>query len=161
MKLVRAAAALWLSLLLFCSQLPVFAQSAGSGSDSFNFLVHNLSAGVYQVQLRIGVTTSATSNSLQAGATAMVGVGAGSLINLLVQAQTPFNNITLCGSAPNSGNAPNSCGPLTPNQLGSVNMAGRSFCPLFCVSRTPVRHHITVSLRVFVSLFVDLGELRT
>ena len=41
----------------------------------------------------------------------MVGVGAGSLINLLVQAQTPFNNITLCGSAPNSGNAPNSCGP--------------------------------------------------
>ena len=82
-----------------------------TSAHSFNFLVHNLSAGVYQVQLQIGVTTSATSNSLQAGATAMVGVGAGSLINLLVQAQTPFNNITLCGTAPNSGNAPNSCGP--------------------------------------------------
>ena len=82
-----------------------------TSAHSFNFLVHNLSAGVYQVQLQIGVTTSATSNSLQAGATAMVGVGAGSLINLLVQAQTPFNDISLCGSAPNSGNVPNSCGP--------------------------------------------------
>jgi hypothetical protein len=28
----------------------------------------------------------------------MVGVGAGSLVNLLVQAQTPFDNITLCGT---------------------------------------------------------------
>jgi len=82
-----------------------------TSAHSFNFLVHNLSAGVYQVQLEIGVTTVATSNSLQAGATAMVGVGAGSLMNLLVQAQTPFNNITLCGSSPNSGSTPNSCGP--------------------------------------------------
>jgi hypothetical protein len=57
------------------------------------------------------VTTYATSNSLQAGATATVAVGAGSLMNLLVQAQTPFNNITLCGSNPNSGNTANSCGP--------------------------------------------------
>jgi len=62
------------------------------------------------VQLQIGVTTAATSNSLQAGATAMVGVGAGSLINLLVQAQTPFDSITLCASSPNSGGTPNSCG---------------------------------------------------
>lgn len=82
-----------------------------TSAHSFNFLVHNLSAGVYQVQLQIGVTTSATSNSLAAGATATVGVGAGSLINLLVQAQTPFNNITLCGTTSNSGSTPNSCGP--------------------------------------------------
>ena len=81
-----------------------------TSAHSFNFLVHNLSAGVYQVQLQVSVTTSATSNSLQAGATAVVGVGAGSLVNLLVQAQTPFNNITLCGSTPNAGSA-NSCGP--------------------------------------------------
>lgn len=82
-----------------------------TSAHSFNFLVHNLSAGVYQVQLQISLTTTATSNSLQAGATATVGVGAGSLINLLVQAQTPFNNITLCGNSPNSGSTPNSCGP--------------------------------------------------
>jgi hypothetical protein len=35
MKLIRVAAALSLSLLLLCSQLPVFAQSAGSGSGAF------------------------------------------------------------------------------------------------------------------------------
>jgi hypothetical protein len=81
-----------------------------TSAHSFNFLVHNLSAGVYQVQLQVSVTTSATSNSLQAGATAMVGVGAGSLVNLLVQAQTPFNNITLCGTTSNSGGT-HSCGP--------------------------------------------------
>ena len=74
-----------------------------TSAHSFSFLVHNLSTGVYQVQLQIGVTTVATSNSLQAGATAAVGVGAGSLMNLLVQAQTPFNNITPCGNSPNSG----------------------------------------------------------
>lgn len=82
-----------------------------TSAHSFNFLVHNLSAGVYQVQLQIGVTTAATSNSLQAGATATVAVGAGSLMNLLVQAQTPFNNITLCGTTAKTGSSPNSCGP--------------------------------------------------
>jgi hypothetical protein len=40
----------------------------------------------------------------------MVGVGAGSLVNLLVQAQTPFNNITMCGTTSNSGGT-HSCGP--------------------------------------------------
>lgn len=82
-----------------------------TSAHGFNFLVHNLSAGVYQVQLQIGVTTSATSSSLQAGSEATVGVGAGSLVSMIVQAQTPFNNITLCGTTSNSGSSPNSCGP--------------------------------------------------
>lgn len=82
-----------------------------TSAHSFNFLLHNLSSGVYQVQLQVGVTTTATSNSLQAGSQATVGVGAGSLVSMIVQAQTPFNQITLCGSTANSGNSPNSCGP--------------------------------------------------
>jgi len=73
--------------------------------------VHNLSAAVFQVQPQIGATTVATSNFLQADATAMVGWGAGALLNLLVQAQTRFNNITLCGNSPNSGSTPNRCSP--------------------------------------------------
>ena len=82
-----------------------------TSAHAFNFLVHNLSAGVYQVQLQIGVTTSATSNSVQAGSQATVGVGAGSLISMIVQAQTPFNNISLCSTTSNSASSPNSCGP--------------------------------------------------
>ena len=82
-----------------------------TSAHAFNFLVHNLSAGVYQVQLQIGVTTSATSNSVQAGSQATVGVGAGSLVSMIVQAQTPFNNISLCSTTSNSGSSPNSCGP--------------------------------------------------
>lgn len=82
-----------------------------TSAHAFNFLAHNLSAGVYQVQLQIGVTTSATTSSVQAGSEAMVGVGAGSLVSMIVQAETPFNNITLCGTTSNSGSAPNSCGP--------------------------------------------------
>ena len=82
-----------------------------TSANSFNFLVHNLSSGVYQIQLQVGLTTVATTNSLQAGAQAEVAVGAGSLVNMIVQAQTPFNTITLCGSHPNTGSGANSCGP--------------------------------------------------
>ncbi len=82
-----------------------------TSAHAFNFLVNNLSSGVYQVQLGVSVTTSATSDSLLSGAQASVGVGAGSLVYLIVQAQTPFDTIKLCGSGfPNSG-AANSCGP--------------------------------------------------
>src|SRR5262249_52765631 len=82
-----------------------------TSAHSFNFLVHNLSAGVYQVQLQIGVTTVATSNSLQAGATAMVGVGAGPLTNLRAQPKLPLKNTPLCGNTPNSASPPNGRGP--------------------------------------------------
>jgi hypothetical protein len=82
-----------------------------TSAHSFNFLVHNLSSGVYQVQLQIGVTTTAATNSVQAGAQVAVGVGAGSLVEMIIQAVTPFDNITLCASSANSGSSPNSCGP--------------------------------------------------
>ena len=83
-----------------------------TSANSFNFLVSNLSAGTYQVQLQVGLTTTASSDSLQAGSMANVGVGAGSLVDMVVQAQTPFDTITLCNA--NSGGTagvPNSCGP--------------------------------------------------
>ncbi len=82
-------------------------------AHAFNFLVHNLSSGVYQIQLEIEVTTTATvSSSVTAGSTVHVGVGAGSLVDLIVQAQTPFDTIKLCPTASNStGAPPNACGP--------------------------------------------------
>ncbi len=82
-------------------------------AHAFNFLVHNLSSGVYQIQLEIEVTTTATvSSSITAGSTVHVGVGAGSLVNMIVQAQTPFDTIKLCPTTSNStGAPPNPCGP--------------------------------------------------
>jgi hypothetical protein len=82
-------------------------------ANSFNFVVTGLpGAGVYQVQLGAFLSASATVNSLPAGATAMIGVGAGSLIDLDVNAETPFDTISLCAGGPQTGSGgPANCGP--------------------------------------------------
>jgi len=103
-----------LTLVVTCSTPQSIALLLSTTSaHSFNFLVHNLSSGVYQIQLEIGVQATATTNSIAAGSNVSVGVGAGSLVNLLVQAQTPFDTITLCkpGNANTPGGAPAPCGP--------------------------------------------------
>jgi hypothetical protein len=64
-----------------------------TSANTFNFIVPNLSAGQYQVALAVAITTSATSDSLSAGATASAVVDAGSLGILTVQTQTPFNSL--------------------------------------------------------------------
>jgi hypothetical protein len=81
-------------------------------SNGFNFLVQTPGQGVYQVQLGIALEAAATTNALPAGAHATVGVGAGSLVELVVQAQTPFDSIKLCSGGPQTGNGgPTNCGP--------------------------------------------------
>jgi len=82
-------------------------------ANSFNFVVTGLpGAGVYQVQLGAFLSASATVNSLPAGATAMIGVGAGSLVDLDVNAETPFDTIKLCAGGPQTGTGgPANCGP--------------------------------------------------
>lgn len=84
-----------------------------TSANSFNFLVHNLASGVYQVQLSIGVQASASTNSITAGSQVNVGVGAGSLMSMIVQAQTPFDSITLCkpNNTNTAGATPVPCGP--------------------------------------------------
>ncbi len=85
-----------------------------TSAHAFNFLVQTPGAGVYQVQLGLGVTTSATSDSLLSGAQVKIGVGAGSLVEMIVQAQTPFDTIKLCGTGNSGGGGgagTNSCGP--------------------------------------------------
>ena len=81
-----------------------------TNADAFNFLVQTPGAGVYQIQLQISVTASATSDSVQAGAQVTVAVAAGSLVEMIVNAETPFDTIKACGATPNSG-GPNPCGP--------------------------------------------------
>src|SRR5262245_26119860 len=81
-------------------------------SNGFNFLVQTPGQGVYQVQLGVALQAPATANALPAGAQAMVGVGAGSLVEMVVQAQTPFDSIKLCsGGPPTGGGGPANCGP--------------------------------------------------
>jgi hypothetical protein len=82
-------------------------------ANAFNFLVTDLpGAGVYQVQLGLAVSASATTNSVPAGSTATIGVGAGSLVEMIVQAQTPFDSIKLCPGGPQTGlGGPTNCGP--------------------------------------------------
>jgi hypothetical protein len=81
-------------------------------ANGFNFLVQTPGQGVYQVQLGIALEASANTNSFQAGAKAMVGVGAGSLVEMIVQAQTPFDTIKVCQAGPQAGAAgPANCGP--------------------------------------------------
>src|SRR5262249_39455431 len=72
-------------------------------ANGFNFLVQTPGQGVYQVQLEIGLTATASSNSIAPGAQAQVAVGAGSLVSMIVQAQTPFDTIKLCGGGPSTG----------------------------------------------------------
>ncbi|HEV2201845.1 MAG TPA: hypothetical protein VGR73_18650 [Bryobacteraceae bacterium] len=80
------------------------------GAHSFNFLVDNssLGAGTYNLHLGIMVTASASTNTVGAGAKVLLAVNAGSLANLVVQTQTPFNTIGLCGA--NTGSSPAPCG---------------------------------------------------
>jgi hypothetical protein len=82
-----------------------------TSANGFNFLVQTPGQGVYQVQLGVALEASATTNALPAGAQAMVGVGAGSLIEMIVQAQTPFDSIKLCSGGSSTGTAPANCGP--------------------------------------------------
>src|SRR5215475_12082645 len=72
-------------------------------ANGFNFLAQTPGQGVYQVQLGIALESSASTNALPAGAQATVGVGAGSLVEMIVQAQTPFDSITLCSGGPQNG----------------------------------------------------------
>jgi hypothetical protein len=81
------------------------------GAHSFNFLVDNssLGSGTYTLHLGLSVTATASTNTLGAGASVGLAVGAGSLGNLVVDVQTPFNSIALCGA--NTGTSPAPCGP--------------------------------------------------
>ncbi|HMF95888.1 MAG TPA: hypothetical protein VKE96_16415 [Vicinamibacterales bacterium] len=81
-------------------------------ANGFNFLVQTPGQGVYQVQLGVALEASATTNALPAGAQATVGVGAGSLVEMIVQAQTPFDTIKVCNRGPQAGTGgPANCGP--------------------------------------------------
>ena len=83
------------------------------GAHAFNFLVDNsgLGSGVYTLHLGLSVTANASTTSIGGGASVGLAVGAGSLGNLVVQTQTPFNTIGLCGA--NTGTSPAPCGPGT------------------------------------------------
>lgn len=81
-----------------------------TSANSFNFFVETPGQGVYQIQLGIGTTASGTTNSVQAGARAMVGVGAGSLVDLVVQQETPKTTLTLCPGTANASIG-QACGP--------------------------------------------------
>ena len=81
-------------------------------ANGFNFLVQTPGQGTYQVQLGVALESAASTNALPAGAQAMVGVAAGSLVEMIVQAQTPFDSITLCNGGPQNGSSgPANCGP--------------------------------------------------
>ncbi len=82
-----------------------------TSAHSFNFLVSGLAAGVYQIQLGVAVSTAATADSLQAGARAKVAVAAGSLVDMIVQAETPFTTISICNPTGTAAGSVNSCGP--------------------------------------------------
>jgi hypothetical protein len=82
-----------------------------TSANGFNFLVQTPGQGVYQVQLGIAVEAAATTNALPAGARATVAVGAGSLVEMIVQAQTPFDTIKLCNGGSAGASAPSPCGP--------------------------------------------------
>jgi hypothetical protein len=81
-------------------------------ANGFNFLVQTPGQGVYQVQLGIALEATASTTSLPAGAAATVAVAAGSLVEMIVQAQTPFDSIALCKGTSNTiGGDPAPCGP--------------------------------------------------
>ena len=67
-----------------------------TSANSFTYVVPNISGGVHNVAMNIGVSTTATtSSSLNAGALVNVAVGVGSFVAQVVKAQTPFDGITL------------------------------------------------------------------
>lgn len=82
-----------------------------TSAHSFNFLVNgSLASGVYQVQFGVQVSgIASTTATLQSGASVSVAVGAGSLIEEILQSQTPFTSVTAC--TPVGGGAVNACGP--------------------------------------------------
>ena len=80
-------------------------------ANGFNFLVQTPGQGVYQVQLGIALEASASTNGLPAGAAATVAVAAGSLVEMIVQAQTPFDTIKLCSGGSATGTSAANCGP--------------------------------------------------
>ena len=82
-----------------------------TSAHAFNFMVDGLTSGVYQVQLGVQVSTAATSDSLLAGAKATAAVAAGSLVEMIVQAQTPFTTIKMCDPTNIAPDTVNSCGP--------------------------------------------------
>ena len=82
-----------------------------TSAHSFNFLVNGpLSSGVYQVQFGVQVSgTAGTTATLGSGASVQVAVGGGSLIEEILQSQTPFTTVSAC--TPVGGGAVNACGP--------------------------------------------------
>jgi hypothetical protein len=86
-----------------------------TSAHSLNFLVNGaLSSGVYQVQFGVQVSgTATTSATLQSGASVSVAVGAGSLIEEILQSQTPLTTVAACNPASTvvKGSAVNGCGP--------------------------------------------------
>ena len=80
-------------------------------ANGFNFLVQTPGQGAYQVKLEIGVTATASSNSIAPGGQAQVAVGAGSLVTMIVQTQTPFDTIKVCPGGPQAATGPANCGP--------------------------------------------------
>jgi hypothetical protein len=85
-----------------------------TSAHSFNFLVNgSLQSGVYQVQLGVQVSDTATTTAtLGSGASVAVGVGGGSLIEEILQSQTPFTTISACSpTGTTSGSTVNGCGP--------------------------------------------------
>ena len=67
-----------------------------ASANSFTFVVPNISGGIHNVAMNIGVSTTATtSSSLNAGALVNVAVGVGTFVAQVVKAQTPFDGITL------------------------------------------------------------------
>ena len=84
-----------------------------TSAHSFNFLVNgSLASGVYQVQFGVQVSgVASTTATLSSGASVSVAVGAGSLIEQILQAQTPFTSVTACSPVSTASGSVNACGP--------------------------------------------------
>lgn len=67
-------------------------------AHSFNFLATGFSAGTYQLTMCVGASATASSDSISPGATVGVGVGPGSLIATVVQAETPSDSLDTTGA---------------------------------------------------------------
>lgn len=67
-------------------------------AHTFNFLATGFSSGTYQVTMCIGASATASSDSVAPGTTVGVGVGPGSLIATVVQAETPSDSLDTSGA---------------------------------------------------------------